>query len=91
MGEDQRRDEELGRLADEQEQVEAAAMEAGSIGGIAPDGDPAMASVVEAGGGESEGQELSDQELVDRIEGQEIESVPDAHVEGEPDTFDEPT
>jgi len=87
---EERPDEELGRLADEQEQVDAAAMEAGSIGGIAPEGDPAMAPVVEGGGGESEGQELSDQELVDRIEGQEIESVPDAHVEGEPDTFDEP-
>ena len=90
MSEDQRPEEDLGRIADEQEQVEAAAMEAGSIGGVAPAGDPAMAPVVEGGGGESEGQELSDQELVDRIEGQEIESVPDAHVDGEPDAFDEP-
>lgn len=90
MTEEQRRDEELARLGDEQDQVDAAAMEAGSIGGITPAGDPAMAPVFEAGGGESEGQELSDQELIDRIEGQELESVPDAHVESEPDSFDEP-
>lgn len=90
MTEEQRRDEELARLGDEQDQVNAAAMEAGSIGGIAPEGDPAMAPVLEGGGGESAGQELSDEELIDRIEGQELESVPDAHVEGEPDSFEEP-
>jgi hypothetical protein len=45
-------------------EAEAAAAEAGSIGGRAPeDEDPARRPVEEAGGGESEGAEQTEEEL----------------------------
>ena len=71
---EQRRQDELVRLADEQEEVEAAAMEAGSIDGIAPTADPSTGPAIEASSHESDGAQLL-----------EIESVHDAHVNGEPD------
>ena len=47
-----------------EQQADAAAAEAGSIGGRAPDDeDPAARPVEEAGGGESEGFEQAEQEL----------------------------
>jgi hypothetical protein len=51
----------------EQEQIDAAAAEAGHVGGDSGDQDldPAERAVVEAGGGESEGFELAEQELVE--------------------------
>jgi hypothetical protein len=74
-----------------EEEAALAAAEAGSIGGRAPDEeDPARRPVDEAGGGESEGAELIEDELRDRIEGVERSHAPDARAEGEPDTFDEP-
>ena len=75
MSEQQPQRDESARLAEEQEQVTAAAMEAGSIGSVGP--------AVGAGEGESEDQEPLEQELVERIEGSEIESLHDAHVDGE--------
>jgi len=51
----------------EQEEIEEAAKEAARIGGITPndDLDPAERPVAEGGGGESEGFELAQQELID--------------------------
>lgn len=52
----------------EREQEQAAAQEAGAIGGPVPDGetkDPAMRPVQEAGGGVAEGFEDAEQELID--------------------------
>ena len=51
----------------EQEQIDAAAEEAGHVGGDAGDQDldPAERAVIEAGGGESEGFELAEQELIE--------------------------
>jgi hypothetical protein len=49
---------------DVQREADAAAAEAGAIGGRAPDDeDPARRPVDEAGGGEAEGFELAEQEL----------------------------
>jgi len=51
-----------------EEEAEAAAAEAAEIGGPAPDDpidDPAERAVVEGGGGESEGFELAEAELID--------------------------
>lgn len=70
MSERRRPDDELDRLADEQEEVEAATLEAGAIGGIAPGGDRAPEPAIETGG---------DEQLP------EIEAVHDAHVDGEPE------
>jgi hypothetical protein len=52
-------------LADEE--AETAAEEAGAIGGTAGDEDldPAERPVIEGGGGESEGAELAEQDLID--------------------------
>ncbi|HEV7751996.1 MAG TPA: hypothetical protein VGO71_10660 [Baekduia sp.] len=53
-------------LVDEEERLAAA--EAGGIGGPGPDdahGDPAMEAVYEGGGGEAEGFELSEEELIE--------------------------
>jgi hypothetical protein len=52
----------------EQEQERAAAEEAGNIGGPAPDpeGDEAARPVEEAGGGEAEGFEQSERDLVEQ-------------------------
>ena len=50
-------------------EADAAAAEAGSIGGRAPeDEDPAARPVSEAGGGESEGFELAEEDLVEQAE-----------------------
>jgi hypothetical protein len=51
----------------EEDEVEAAAAEAGAIGGVAGDEglDPAERPVVEGGEGEAEGFELAEEELVD--------------------------
>jgi hypothetical protein len=59
------RDEEL--VSDEEE---AAAEEAGSIGGRAGDEDldPAERPVIEGGGGEAEGRELAEEELREHAE-----------------------
>jgi hypothetical protein len=56
------------RIVDEQ--AEAAADEAGDIGGDAPsyDGDEEDRAVAEGGGGEAEGFEQSEEELVERTE-----------------------
>lgn len=51
-----------------EEEAEAAAAEAAEIGGPAPDDpidDPAERPVVEGGGGQAEGFELAEQELID--------------------------
>lgn len=61
-----RPEEERDPIADEE--AEAAAAEAAEIGGPAPDDpidDPAERAVVEGGGGESEGFELAEAELID--------------------------
>ena len=55
-----------------EEEAEAAAAEAARIGGPAPDDpveDPAQRPVAEGGGGESEGFELAEEELVENAEG----------------------
>lgn len=51
----------------EEEEVDAAASEAGAIGGVAGDEDldPAQRPVAEGGEGEAEGFELSEQALID--------------------------
>lgn len=50
----------------EQEEEDAAAAEAARIGGEADPGmDPAMRPVVEGGGGEAEGFELTEEELIE--------------------------
>jgi hypothetical protein len=51
----------------EQEQIDAAAEEAGHVGGDPGDQDldPAERAVIEAGGGESEGFELAEQALIE--------------------------
>ena len=51
----------------EQEQIDAAASEAGHVGGDSGDQDldPAERAVIEAGGGESEGFELAEQALIE--------------------------
>jgi hypothetical protein len=51
----------------EQEQIDAAATEAAEIGGAVgeEDLDPAERPVIEAGGGESEGFEMAQEELID--------------------------
>ena len=51
----------------EQEEIEAAAAEAAGIGGVAGDEDldPAQRPVIEAGGGEAEGFEEAERELVE--------------------------
>jgi hypothetical protein len=51
----------------EQEEVDAAAAEAARIGGVAGDEDldPAERPVIEGGGGEAEGFELAEQQLIE--------------------------
>jgi hypothetical protein len=51
----------------EQEEIDAAAAEAGRIGGIAGDEqlDPAQRPVIEGGGGEAEGFEQAEQALIE--------------------------
>ena len=91
--------EERDPLADEE--TEAAASEAGAIGGTAGDEDldPAERPVREAGGGEAEGFEQAEEDLIDHAEyssgegtprpeqlGEEAE--PDPATRGEPDQED---
>ena len=66
--EPQRRDARSDDLADEEAQ--AAAAEAGAIGGrgFPDEGDPAMAPVYEAGGGEAEGFEQAEERLIENAE-----------------------
>jgi hypothetical protein len=89
-----------------QEQEEAAAAEAGAIGGRggAPeDADPAMAPLEEAGQGVAEGFEQSERELVERASHGDERSTPETDaftpevesdrsdaVYGEPDEVDQP-
>jgi len=82
------------------EEADAAAQEAGRIGGRAPDDvDPADLPVREAGGGEAEGFEMAEEALIDHAEhtagegtprltqmGEEAEPDPATH--GEPDQED---
>ncbi len=51
----------------EQEEADAAAAEAGRIGGVAGDEDldPAQRAVIEGGGGEAEGFELAEEALIE--------------------------
>jgi hypothetical protein len=51
----------------EQDETDAAAAEAGRIGGVAGDEDldPAMRAVIEGGGGEAEGFEEAEEALID--------------------------
>ena len=57
---------------------EAAAAEAAAIGGYVPDDDvdPAMRAVYEAGGGEAEGFELAEQELIENATHAEYQADP---------------
>ena len=62
---------------DVQREADAAAAEAGSIGGRAdPDQDPERAPVEEAGGGESEGFEQAEEELIEQAEHGDAPSEP---------------
>jgi hypothetical protein len=79
------------------EEEEAAAFEAGTIGGRTGEGelDPAERPLVEAGQGEAEGFELAEQDLIEHAEHQEGEGIPELDqlgVEAEPDpaTYGEP-
>jgi hypothetical protein len=63
-----------------QEQEQAAAQEAGNIGGrggAREDADPAMAPVEEAGGGVAEGFEQSERELIERASHGDERSTPE--------------
>jgi hypothetical protein len=71
-------EEERDPIADEE--AEAAAAEAAEIGGPAPDDpidDPAERAVVEGGGGESEGFELAEAELIDNASHGDQKHFPD--------------
>ncbi|MDX6634775.1 MAG: hypothetical protein QOF06_978 [Solirubrobacterales bacterium] len=62
------------------EEAEAAAAEAGEIGGPAPDDpvdDPAQRPLVEGGEGESEGFELAEEELIDNASHGDQKGFPD--------------
>ena len=61
------REELLARKQRVDEEAEAAAAEAGDVGGVAPveSDDPAQQPLIESGEGESEGFELSEKRLVD--------------------------
>lgn len=64
-----------------EEEAEAAAAEAGRIGGPTPDDyvdDPAQRPVVEGGEGEAEGFELAEEDLIDRAEHGDQKSFPDS-------------
>jgi hypothetical protein len=70
------REEDEDRLIREEE--EAAAAEAAQIGGRAGDEDvsPAERPLTEAGGGEAEGFEVAEEDLIDHAEHQEGEGIP---------------
>ena len=62
------------------EEAEAAAAEAGEIGGPAPDDpvdDPAQRPLVEGGEGEAEGFELAEEELIDNASHGDQKGFPD--------------
>lgn len=72
------------------EEEETAASEAAPVGGTAGDEDldEAERPVIEAGGGEAEGFDVAEQDLVDHAEHQEGEGIPRLdrfEVEAEPD------
>jgi hypothetical protein len=84
------------RLDDEREvreEEEAAAAEAGRIGGRAGDEDlpPEERPLSEAGEGEAEGFELAEQDLIDHAEVQEGEGIPRFDELGEEDEPDPAT
>lgn len=63
-----------------EEEAEAAAAEAARIGGPVPDDpveDPAQRPVTEGGGGESEGFELAEEELIDNASHGDQKQFPD--------------
>ncbi|HEY6730257.1 MAG TPA: hypothetical protein VI039_04445 [Solirubrobacterales bacterium] len=64
------------------EESEAAAAEAARIGGPAPEDtlDPAQRPVVEGGGGEAEGFELAEEELIDHASHGDQRHFPDSDV-----------
>ncbi len=85
------------------EEAEAAAAEAGAIGGVAGDEDldPAERAVREGGGGESEGFEQAEDELIEHAshgdlhsarvplyDAEKIEEEPSTAVDGEPDELE---
>lgn len=69
-----------------EEEEEEAALEASRIGGDAPRDvtDPADQPIAESGGGESEGFELAEQELIDNASHGDQHRFPDSNV-GEPE------
>ena len=70
---------------DDEREAGAAAAEAGAIGGrVETDGDPAERAVREGGGGEAEGFELAEEELIEHAE--HGDSGPDpTHMAGKPE------
>jgi hypothetical protein len=66
-GPDREREELLAEKRRVDEEAEAAAAEAGHVGGVAPieSDDPSQQPLIESGEGEAEGFELSEQRLVD--------------------------
>lgn len=74
-----------------EEEAEAAAAEAAEIGGPAPDDpvdDPAERPVVEGGGGQAEGFELAEQELIENAS-HDADSNPDpSHMAGREEASD---
>ncbi len=72
----------------EQDEVDAAAAEAGRIGGIAGDEglDPAQRAVSEGGGGVAEGFELAEQELIEHAtHGDQQSAHAISHHQGRPE------
>jgi hypothetical protein len=72
----------------EQSETDAAAAEAARIGGVAGDEnlDPAERPVIEGGGGEAEGFELAEEELIDHAT--HGDSGPDpSNLAGEPEEY----
>ena len=79
------------------EEAEAAAFEAGTIGGRSGDRDldEAERPLAEAGQGEAEGFELAEQDLIEHAEHQEGEGIPEldqlgVEAERDPATYGEP-
>jgi hypothetical protein len=75
----------------EQEQIDAAAEEAAQIGGVAggEDLEPAERAVSEGGGGESEGFELAQQELIEHAShGDQQAAHAILHDQGRPEELD---
>jgi hypothetical protein len=73
----------------EQEEIDAAAAEAGRIGGVAGDEDldPSERPVIEAGGGDAEGFEQSEEQLVEHASHGDSQSAHAIlHDQGAPET-----